>query len=72
MKLRALDYLACPACAGDLQLEEKSREGEDVMTGSLCCTACSIVYPIEHGVPRFAGDIGALERHRHGFLVQTV
>lgn len=62
MKLRALEYLACPACGGDLQIEESLTEGEEVMQGALACGTCTISYAIERGVPRFAGAVGAVEQ----------
>lgn len=54
MKLRLLDYLACPDCAGDLRLErslEKDPDGE-VLEGSLRCGQCHRLFPIQRGVPR--------------------
>jgi uncharacterized protein YbaR (Trm112 family) len=36
-----LDQLACPACQGDLRLEE----------ARLVCASCSRAYPIVDGIP---------------------
>ena len=62
MKEGALAWLACPECAGDLLLDATERDGADVMSGSLRCKGCSKTYPIVRGVPRFAGDIGEVEK----------
>lgn len=61
MKLRALEYLACPRCGGDLSLQEKQREGHEVMEGSLTCNGCHHAYAIRRGIPRFATDVGEVE-----------
>lgn len=53
MKEAVLDYLACPACAADLDLSVDAREGDEIMTGALACTGCDAVYPVAGGVPRF-------------------
>jgi uncharacterized protein YbaR (Trm112 family)/2-polyprenyl-3-methyl-5-hydroxy-6-metoxy-1,4-benzoquinol methylase len=51
-------WLACPICAGDLNLlasakEEKPASNSDaVQFGALTCTACTVYYPIWRGVPR--------------------
>lgn len=62
MKRTALEYLACPACGGDLTLSPGagSDDGE-VMEGRLECAACDVAYPIRAGVPRFARDVGSVE-----------
>ncbi len=62
MKLRALEYLACPSCGGDLKVEAKLTEGEEVMQGTLMCSSCYDTYAIERGVPRFAGEVGLTEQ----------
>lgn len=62
MRERALSYLACPACGGDLGLEAESRRDDHVETGTLDCQECARVYQIRGGVPRFAGAVDALEQ----------
>ena len=62
MKERALQYLACPECGGDLTLAAGKREGAEVMTGSLGCAACRQSFAIEGGIPRFAVEVGAVEQ----------
>ena len=54
MKIRLLQYLACPACNGEIDLAAGSAVDEgEVMDGVLACTGCSRQYPIVRGVPRF-------------------
>lgn len=62
MKERALQYLACPGCNGDLTLAAGRREGLDIMDGTLTCGGCKHVYAIQRGVPRFATDVGEVEQ----------
>ncbi len=48
-----MEYLACPACAGQLTLLAGASEGDEVMEGSLQCARCAARYPVRGGVPRF-------------------
>lgn len=58
MKIAALAFLCCPACSGGaFELDEREREGDDVMEGTLRCTGCAESFDIRAGVPRFAGTI---------------
>lgn len=51
MKERLLDYLACPACRGDVAFkEEPLREGAEIMRGTLAC-ACGMAFAVREGVP---------------------
>ena len=54
MKPHLLDYLVCPQCQGELQLEadDPGRDG-DIETGRLLCLQGGHDYPIRHGIPRF-------------------
>ena len=38
-----VDILACPKCAGDLELNEDD--------SGLMCIQCKLVYPIKEGIP---------------------
>ena len=51
MKKDLMQILACPVCKGELELRAESEEGDDVITGSLHCTACNESYPIEESIP---------------------
>lgn len=50
--------LCCPACQGDLEIYESTIIASDqhIIEGQLKCSACSSVYPILNGVPRFVQD----------------
>ena len=61
MKPDLLEWLACPACEGNLELAATEREGPEVMAGELACRGCAARYPIRRGVPRFAGALGEAE-----------
>lgn len=61
MRERALEYLACPRCAGELRLHIERREGPHITIGSLTCTSCSELYLIHGGIPRFAPVVGEVE-----------
>lgn len=51
MKRDLMDILACPLCKGELTLEVEAEEGDEILSGSLCCAACDETYPIEDGIP---------------------
>lgn len=60
MKRKLLDYLRCPACAGNIFLAaETHSDKEEVMEGRLDCRVCSKSFPITRGIPRFAS--GSIE-----------
>ncbi|MFN2453434.1 MAG: methyltransferase domain-containing protein [Pyrinomonadaceae bacterium] len=61
MKLKLLQYLACPACGGAIQLLSAARNcGEEILDGDLVCKACARQYPVVRGVPRLA-DAASIE-----------
>ena len=53
MKKEAIDFLVCPRCQHDLDLETDIVDGAEVMDGTLSCRSCSASYPIRGGIPRF-------------------
>jgi SAM-dependent methyltransferase len=53
VKTTALDTIVCPACKMELLLEVRSRQGGEILEGSLTCGACRGTYPITGGIPRF-------------------
>ena len=64
MKERLLQYLACPACGGEIVLaavaaSETGRGWTEVLEGELACRACGARYAVRRGVPRFV-DAGAV------------
>lgn len=52
MKRTTLDFLRCPSCHGELQLQTSLATGS-IETGSLTCQACQKTFPIQRGIPRF-------------------
>ena len=46
-----MDILACPVDKGELRLAVDKEEGNDIIAGSLTCTVCGEVYPIEESIP---------------------
>jgi uncharacterized protein YbaR (Trm112 family) len=47
-------YLSCPDCATALEFSETEREGPEIISGTIHCSACGKTWPIIRGVPRFA------------------
>jgi SAM-dependent methyltransferase len=58
MKTAAVDIFACPGCKGALDLRAVTRDGPEVLEGSLTCRSCGAEYAVTRGVPRFV-DRGA-------------
>jgi 2-polyprenyl-3-methyl-5-hydroxy-6-metoxy-1,4-benzoquinol methylase len=56
-----LDYLACPACGGDLRGSIHEWDGEEAMEGSLDCQGCGSAYALVRGVPRMNTAMSGLE-----------
>ena len=46
-----MEILACPVCKGGLELVVEAEEGDEVVKGSLSCSACDEAYPIEDTIP---------------------
>ena len=46
-----IDILCCPTCKGDLELEIKIDEKEEIITGVFTCMKCKNIYTIEDGIP---------------------
>ena len=46
-----MEILACPVCKGELQLKVDMEEDDEIVTGSLYCSACNESYPIEDTIP---------------------
>ena len=58
-----LDYLACPACGGDLHGDFREHDGDHVMTGVLTCEGCEAHFAIAGGVPRMNRADGGSREH---------
>lgn len=64
MKQRLLEYLACPACGGEIRLlSVAKRDARDILEGDLDCADCASHFPIVRGVPRFAA-LGKVEEEK--------
>lgn len=64
MREKLLQYLACPACDGQIQLKETTAtEGREILEGQLRCAGCNRIYPIVRGVPRFA-DLAEIDKEK--------
>jgi SAM-dependent methyltransferase len=64
MKLRLLQYLACPDCGGEIELlSTVKEEAGEVLEGDLCCRSCARHFPVVRGVPRFA-DLSEVEKDK--------
>jgi SAM-dependent methyltransferase len=61
MRERLLDYLACPACGGDLAPSGQEYDGDHIMSGVLTCIPCGAAYAIRGGVPRMATEVNHVE-----------
>ena len=55
MKERLLQYLACPACHGAIELlTVTAHDGSELIEGELVCSSCRQRFPVHRGIPRFA------------------
>jgi uncharacterized protein len=46
-----MELICCPVCRADLELKVSHRTGDEIDAGTLTCTKCHTVYPIEDGIP---------------------
>ena len=51
MKKDMLDILCCPTCKGDLKVDIKKEENDEIIEGCFICKKCNTNYPIEDGIP---------------------
>jgi ubiquinone/menaquinone biosynthesis C-methylase UbiE/uncharacterized protein YbaR (Trm112 family) len=57
MYKKLMSKLKCIKCDNfNLQLDEQDSDGDQIITGSITCSACSAFYPIRSGVPEFLDD----------------
>ena len=79
MKSLILDLLICPACPPEengLLLDVTEKEGEDILSGSLKCDKCGMVYLIRDGIasllPRAESDnAGAASQYESPSFVSS-
>lgn len=51
MKESLMEIVCCPIDKSELELDIEERDGEEIISGTLTCTECGEVYPIEDGIP---------------------
>ena len=51
MKADLMDIICCPVDKHELELAIEERDDEEILEGTLTCTECGEVYPIEDGIP---------------------
>jgi uncharacterized protein YbaR (Trm112 family) len=51
MKPDLMEILCCPMCRAELRLAPESERDGEIWDGTLTCTGCGVVYPIEEGIP---------------------
>ena len=64
MKQKLLQYLACPACGGEIRLLSiEKQDAAEILEGELDCLGCASRFPIVRGVARFAA-LSAVEQEK--------
>ncbi|HLF71423.1 MAG TPA: methytransferase partner Trm112 [Dehalococcoidia bacterium] len=51
MRKDMMDILVCPVCKAPLTLSITKDEGDEVVEGTLTCSRCNEVYPIQDSIP---------------------
>ena len=51
MRRKLMDILVCPMCKGELRLKVTVERDDEIVEGTLTCTACNEIYPIENTIP---------------------
>jgi len=51
MRREMMEILVCPGCKAVLELSVDREDDDEVLDGSLRCTACDERYPIADGIP---------------------
>ncbi|MFB6110877.1 MAG: methytransferase partner Trm112 [Halodesulfurarchaeum sp.] len=51
MNEELMDIVCCPVDKADLELEVETRDDGEIIEGTLTCTECGAVYPIDDGIP---------------------
>lgn len=51
MRRELLEIVACPVCKYSLALNVVEESAEEIIEGSLTCTNCKEIYPIERAIP---------------------
>ena len=56
MKLKLLEFLACPSCRSEFKHNFKKRQKDEIFEGTLICTKCNDKFFIRKGIPSFLTD----------------
>ncbi len=51
MRPDLMEILRCPVCRGELALEVRRKDGDEIVDGTLRCAHCHVDYPIQDGIP---------------------
>jgi len=51
MKKELLSILVCPVCKQELEIEINEEDKKEIISGSLHCCACDILFPIADAIP---------------------
>ena len=71
MRSEHLNYLACPACQGELTLRGEHPPGAQVEQGDIDCRRCAATYPLVRGIPRFVPGQGYTGSFGHQWLIHA-
>ena len=56
MRRSLLDLVCCPACGGVLEVSDVVEPQPTIAESELRCTGCSVVYPVQRGIPHLYID----------------
>jgi uncharacterized protein YbaR (Trm112 family) len=51
MKKELMDIIVCPVCKGELELTISEEKDGEIVSGTLTCRKCNVIYPIEDTIP---------------------
>lgn len=51
MQNKLLNWICCPLCKSELNLENPSVQNNEIYSGELSCNKCNIKFPIVNGIP---------------------
>ena len=71
MKKNLMEILVCPICKGEMKLETKDKNREDIFQGELVCKTCSKSYSISEGIPRLVDDKLFQKENKHQEVCQA-
>ena len=58
MRLRLLQFIACPRCGGDLDVRSAAEDDDgEIISGEIVCQLCSADWPIIRAIPRFIDGV---------------